>query len=81
MNMGTRISIGIWTLVVCGMVGGCAFTPMRTVWSKPGAPPGEFEHVSAECEQDRGITGLKGEANYDVCMQQHGWFRIQEPAH
>ena len=80
MNRKTLINIGIRTVIICGLVGGCAFTPVRTSWSKPGAPPDEFARVSAICEHDRGMTGLKGDANYDVCMQQHGWFLITEPA-
>ena len=54
-------------------------TKVRTSWSKPGAAPGEFERVSAECENDPGITGLKGYASYQVCMKKHGWFMIEEP--
>ncbi len=80
MNMKHLTGIGARAVVACALMAGCACTPVRTSWSKPGAPPGEFERVSALCEQDRGITGLKGDAGYDVCMQQHGWFLIQEPA-
>jgi len=81
MNIGMRISIGIWAVVMCYLVvGGCGFTPVRTTWSKPGASPGEFDRVSAKCEDDRGITGLKGSADYEVCMKQHGWLLIEEPA-
>ena len=42
-------------------------------------PPGEFERVSAECENDPGMAGLKGYASYQVCMKKHGWFLIEEP--
>ncbi len=80
MTMNERIGAGLRTVVVCALLGGCAFTHIRTSWSKPGAPPGEFERVSATCEHDSGLTGLKGEAGYDVCMRQHGWFLIKEPA-
>ena len=80
MNMAKLIGIGILTVAMCGLIGGCAFTSVHTSWSKPGASPDEFERVSATCEKDRGMTGLKGEANYDICMQQHGWFLIKEPA-
>ena len=80
MDMEKLIGIGILTVALGGLIGGCAFTPVHTSWSKPGASPDEFERVSAVCETDRGMTGLKGEADYDVCMQQHGWFLIKEPA-
>ncbi len=80
MNMGTLIGMGVWTVAVCYLLGGCAITPVRTTWSKPGASPGEFERVSTECEDDRGMAGLKGSAGYEVCMQQHGWLLIEEPA-
>jgi len=78
MNIGIRIRVGILAVVVCYLMSGC--TPVRTTWSKPGASPDEFERVSAKCEDDRGITGLKGSADYEVCMKQHGWLLIEEPA-
>ncbi len=80
MNAGKLIGIGVRIVAVCGLIGGCAFTPVHTSWSKPGAPQGEFERVSATCENDRGMAGLKGSADYDICMKQHGWFLINEPA-
>ncbi len=67
-----------WTLVILEITG-CAMTKVQTSWSKPGATPGEFERVNAECENDPGMAGLKGAASYDVCMQRHGWFLIEEP--
>jgi len=58
---------------------GCSFPLIRTSWSKPGAQPGEFKRDSIICEQDPGRTGLGPAAAYDVCMQQKGWFLIEEP--
>ena len=77
MNIGNLIRLSACTLAVLGMMGGC--TKVQTSWSKPGAAPGEFERVSAVCENDPGMAGLKGAASYDVCMQRHGWFLIEEP--
>ena len=56
----------------------CSISNIKTSWSKPGAQPGEFEEVSAKCEQDRGMAGLGGDANFQVCMKQNGWFLIEE---
>lgn len=69
-----------WTSLLAGvlLVAGCSMTPAHTSWSKPGASMDEFERVSAECEQDQGITGLKGAAGYDVCMQKHGWMLVED---
>lgn len=61
------------------LMAGCNMTPAHTSWSKPGASADEFERVSAECEQDPGISGLKGAASYDVCMQKHGWMLVEDP--
>ena len=76
MKIGNLIRLSACTLALLGMTG-CA-TQVKTSWSKPGAAPGEFERVSAECENDPGITGLKGYAGYQVCMKKHGWFLIEE---
>ena len=56
----------------------CTMPNVKRSWSKPGAAPGEFERVSAECENDPGMTGLKGYASYQVCMKKHGWYLIEE---
>ena len=66
------------TLVVLGIMSGCGMTKGQPSWSKPGASPGEFERVSAECENDPGMAGLKGYASFQVCMKRHGWFLIDE---
>ncbi len=58
----------------------CSLPTVQTSWSKPGAQPGEFERAQAECEEDQGITGLRGQAGFDVCMKRKGWFLIEEPA-
>ena len=79
MSIGNLIRLSTCTLAVLVIMSGCAMTKVRTSWSKPGAAPGEFERVSAECENDPGITGLKGYAGYQVCMKKHGWFLIEEP--
>ena len=57
---------------------GCGLPLVKTSWSKPGAQPGEFERDSEVCEQDPGRTGLGPAAAYDVCMQQRGWFLVEE---
>lgn len=79
--MSIEKKIRSWACLLAGVLimGGCGMGSVQTSWSKPGAPPGEFERVSAECENDPGIAGLKGAASYDVCMQKHGWFLIEEP--
>lgn len=56
----------------------CSIPTIETSWSKPGAPPGEFEKAEAICEEDQGIAGLSGDAGFDVCMKQKGWFLIEE---
>lgn len=66
------------TLALLGITA-CGMTKVQTSWSKPGAAPGEFERVSAECDNDPGMAGLKGDASYQVCMKKHGWFLIEEP--
>ena len=79
MSIGNLIRLSACTLAVLGIMGGCGMTKVQTSWSKPGAPPGEFERVSVKCEEDPGMAGLKGSASYEVCMQKHGWFLIEEP--
>ena len=79
MSIGNLIRLSACTLAVLGIMGGCGMTKVQTSWSKPGAPPGEFERVSVKCEDDPGMAGLKGDASYTVCMQKHGWFLIEEP--
>ena len=78
MSIRNLIRLSACTLAVLAIMSGCA-TQVKTSWSKPGAPPGEFERVSAECENDPGMAGLKGYASYQVCMKKHGWFLIEEP--
>ena len=56
----------------------CNLPTIKTSWSKPGAQPGEFERDQADCEVDKGISGLGGQAGFDVCMKQKGWFLIEE---
>ncbi len=56
----------------------CSLPIIQISWSKPGAQPGEFERAQAECEEDQGITGLRGQAGFDSCMKQKGWFLIEE---
>lgn len=77
--MKNLIGLPVCTLAVLAIISGCAMTKIQTSWSKLGATQDEFERVSAECENDMGITGLKGDANYQVCMKQHGWLLIEEP--
>ena len=79
MSIWKLIRLSACTLAVLGIMNGCAMTKVQTSWSKPGATPGEFERVSAECDNDPGMAGLKGDASYQVCMQRHGWFLIEEP--
>lgn len=74
----TRIRRCICLLAGLLLVAGCSMTPAHTSWSKPGASMDEFERVSAECEQDQGLTGLRGAAGYDVCMQKHGWMLVED---
>ena len=78
MSIGNLIRLSACTLAVLGIMSGCGMTKVQTSWSKPGAPPGEFERVSVKCEDDPGMAGLKGDASYTVCMQKHGWFLIEE---
>ncbi len=70
-------------LLACGLailvITACTMPKVERSWSKPGAAPDEFERVSAECENDPGMTGLKGYASYQVCMKKHGWYLIEEP--
>ena len=75
----TQIRRSICLLAGVLIMAGCGMTPAHTSWSKPGASADEFERVSAECEQDPGISGLKGAASYDVCMQKHGWMLVEDP--
>jgi len=56
----------------------CSLPTVKTSWSKPGAPPGEFERVQAICEVDQGQPGLGGQAGFEVCMKRKGWFLIEE---
>ena len=79
MSIRNLIRLSACTLAALAIMSACAMTKVRTSWSKPGAAPGEFERVNAECENDPGMAGLKGDASYDVCMQRHGWFLIEEP--
>ena len=57
----------------------CSIQTINRSWSKPGAQRGEFEEISVTCQQDRGMAGLGGDANFQVCMKQNGWFLIEEP--
>lgn len=79
MSIGNLIRLSACTLAVIGMMNGCGVPQIKTSWSKPGATQGEFERVNAECENDMGMTGLKGDAGYQVCMKRHGWLLIEEP--
>ena len=79
MSIKNLIRLSTCTLVALAIMSGCGTTQVKTSWSKPGASQDEFERVSAECENDPGITGLKGYASYQVCMKKHGWFLIEEP--
>ena len=78
MKIGNLIKLLTCTLALWGITA-CGMNQVETSWSKPGASPGEFERVSAECENDPGMAGLKGYASYQVCMKKHGWFLIEEP--
>ena len=78
MSIGNLIRLSACTLAILGITG-CGMKQIDTSWSKPGATQDEFERVSAECENDPGMTGLKGYASYQVCMKKHGWFLIEEP--
>ena len=79
MKTKNLIRLSVCTLAILALISGCAMPTVKTSWSKPGAAPGEFERVSAECENDPGRAGLKGYASYQVCMKRHGWFLIEEP--
>ena len=79
MNIVNIIRLLACTLALLGIVA-CGMSQVETSWSKPGATPDEFERVSAECENDPGMAGLKGYASYQVCMKKHGWLLIEEPA-
>lgn len=78
MKIRNLIRLLACTLALLGITA-CGMTKVQTSWSKPGAAPGEFERVSAECDNDPGMAGLKGDASYQVCMKKHGWFLIEEP--
>ncbi len=78
MKIRNLIRLFACTLALLGITA-CGMTKVQTSWSKPGAAPGEFERVSAECDNDPGMAGLKGDASYQVCMKKHGWFLIEEP--
>ena len=79
MCIGNLIRLSACTLAVLAVISGCGMPTIQTSWSKPGAAPGEFERVSATCENDPGMAGLKGDASYQVCMKRHGWFLVEEP--
>ena len=79
MKIGNLIRLLACTLALLGITA-CGMNQVQTSWSKPGAAPDEFERVSAKCEEDPGMAGLKGYASYQVCMKKHGWFLIEEPA-
>ena len=79
MKMKNLIRLSACAVAILALISGCGMTKVKTSWSKPGAAPGEFERVSAECENDPGRTGLKAYASYQVCMKRHGWFLIEEP--
>lgn len=66
-------------LTVTIFMAACSLQTVQTSWSKPGAQPGDFERDQEACEEDQGVTGLKGEAGFVVCMQKEGWFLIEEP--
>ncbi len=78
MKIRNLLRLLVCTLALLGITA-CRMTKVQTSWSKPGASPGEFERVSAECDNDPGMAGLKGNASYQVCMKKHGWFLIEEP--
>ncbi len=78
MKIRNLIRLLACTLALLGITA-CGMTKVQTSWSKPGAASGEFERVSAECDNDPGMAGLKGDASYQVCMKKHGWFLIEEP--
>ncbi len=78
MKIRNLLRLLVCTLALLGITA-CGMTKVQTSWSKPGASPGEFERVSAECDNDPGMAGLKGDASYQVCMKKHGWFLIEEP--
>ena len=62
------------------MIMSCEMIPtVQTTWSKPGAQPGDFERDKAACEEDLGLTGLRGTASFEVCMQRKGWTLVEEP--
>ena len=67
-------------LLSSSLILGCGIPLVKTSWSKPGAQPGEFERDSEVCDQDPGRAGFGPLAAYDVCMQQKGWFLVEEPA-
>lgn len=79
MSIGNLIRLSACTLTVLAIMSGCGTTTGQPSWSKPGASEEEFERVSAKCEEDPGMAGLKGYASYQVCMKKHGWFLIEEP--
>ena len=63
------------------LVTACSLPIVKTSWSKPGAQPGEFERTQADCWEEAGqvmLAGLSEQARFDTCMEQEGWFLIQE---
>ena len=66
--------IAIGTLVATA----CSLPIIKTSWSKPGASRGEFQRAKEACSQERGMAGLGGQAGFEVCMKQKGWFLIEE---
>ena len=59
----------------------CSLPTLKTSWSKPGAQPGEHKRAVADCWEDAGqvnLAGLSEQARFDTCMEQKGWFLIQE---
>ena len=71
--------------VLISMVGflvttACNVPTVKTSWSKPGAQPGEYERDKAECEVDQGLSGMRGQAGFEMCMKRNGWFLVEEKA-
>ena len=71
-NITYFLAIGILLTLACSL------QTLNTSWSKPGAQPGEHERAQAECDSDKGMSGLSEQTEFEVCMKQKGWFLIEE---
>jgi len=60
----------------------CIEPTFRTIWSKPGGQQSDFTRDKADCEMDvvhNTTPGLNEEGKINLCLQNKGWRRYEEP--